>query len=43
MKQRKSTEDYLKIIYNLGKMGDEVRGSRIAEELGVSVPPFPFR
>ncbi len=38
MKQRKSTEDYLKIIYNLGKMGDEVRGSRIAEELGVSRP-----
>lgn len=38
MKQRKSTEDYLKIIYILGKTGDEVHGSRIAEELGVSRP-----
>ena len=38
MKQRKSTEDYLKVIYILGKMGGEVHGSQIAEKLGVSRP-----
>ena len=37
MKQRKTTENYLKAIYLLSEMG-EVRGTDIAEYLGVSRP-----
>lgn len=37
MKRKKSTEDYLKIIYLLSKK-KEVHGSDIADELGVSRP-----
>ena len=37
MKQKKSTEDYLKVIYLLSQKG-EVRGTHIAEQLGVSRP-----
>ena len=37
MKQRKSVEDYLKIIYTLSKK-KAVHGSDIAGELGVSRP-----
>ena len=37
MKQRKSVEDYLKIIYTISKR-NAVPGSDIAGELGVSRP-----
>lgn len=37
MKQKKSTEDYLKTIYVLSRQGG-VHGAAIAEELGVSRP-----
>lgn len=38
MKLRKNTEDYLKVIYILGRSGGEIHGVRIAEVLGVSRP-----
>ena len=38
MKQQKTTENYLKAIYLLSKTTGEVRGTDIAEYLGVSRP-----
>ncbi len=35
---KRTTEDYLKTIYLLGRQGNGVRGVTIAEQLGVSKP-----